>query len=398
MKTKARHKIVYKFVRPIMKRILKKKYNFTYEACDLKPPFLVFANHTTDFDPFFIAFSFKCPIYFVMSDHVSSLKAGKLIKYLVSPIPITKSSTDAETVRNVFSCVKQGGAVGIFPEGNKSFAGEMSWIKPSTVKLVKKLNIPVVVYSIEGGYFSMPRWSKNKRKGHIHGFPKIILTPEEIQKMNNDELYELIVNALRVNAYEKQEENKVRFVGEDKASNIEALLYTCPNCGSISSIYGEGDDVLCKNCDLHAVYNDFGYLENVKNCKFERLDKWDAWQKENLKNLDISSLPDDHIFFEDKSWEVQKKISKYKSEVLGTFTSVLTKAKLYLKNEDEKSAENKIVEINLFDIAGTAIEGTCGVQIWTKNGDVYRLKNGLHVSGLKYVNYIHHIIGKEYKF
>ena len=108
-KTKLRHKIIFKVVGPVMNAYLKKKFNFTYTACDIKPPFLVLANHTIDFDPFFVAKAFNCPIYFVMSDHVASLKAGKLIKHLVSPIPITKSGVDAETTKNVFEIIKEGG-------------------------------------------------------------------------------------------------------------------------------------------------------------------------------------------------------------------------------------------------------------------------------------------------
>ena len=388
-KTKLRHKIIFKVVGPIMNAYLKKKFNFTYTACDIKPPFLVLANHTIDFDPFFVAKAFNCPIYFVMSDHVASLKAGKLIKHLVSPIPITKSGVDAETTKNVFEIIREGGAVGIFPEGNKSFAGDMSYIKPSTAKLAKRLNVPVVIYRIEGGYFSSPRWTKNKRKGHIHSYVSEIITPEQMSSMTNEQLYEKLVTSLRVNAYEEQEKNLVKFVGTNYAKNIQALLYACPNCGSLCSVYGEGDKIKCSHCDLDAKLNEYGYVEN---CAFSRLDHWDEFQKSKLKELPIETLPEDKLIFQDTNWEVQQKETKYKSKVIGKFDSFITKNAMILKNQIDE------IKIRISEIIGTAIEGACSIQLTLKNGIVYRLKNGENVNGLKYVNLISRIQNVPYKF
>ena len=387
MKIKIRHKLITKIVRPVLIKVLQKKFNFTYESCNLKPPFIVLANHTTDYDAFFVSASFKNNIYFVMSDHVSSLKTGKLIRHLVSPIPITKSSIDAETVKNIYSILRQNGAVGIFPEGNKSFAGTPSWIKPSTAKLVKKANVPVVLYNIHGGYFSSPRWSKNKRKGHIHGFVNEIIYPDEMEQMSNEELYDRICKGLNVNAYEIQERHKVEFVGENLADNIEALLYYCPKCNSFNSIYGEGNRIKCKNCELDATYNAYGYLENSP---FQRLDEWDSWQKAKLKSDKFEN--DNETITEDDNWDIQVKQTKFKSTPLGEFKTILSKNFLTFKN-----AANEI-RIKIEDIIGTAIEGTCSIQLSLKDGTVYRLKKELNTSGLKYVNLISVLNNKPFKF
>ena len=105
IKVKKRHGTWNKIVSPIItKLILEKKCNYTYEKCDIKPPFLVLANHTTDYDAFGMSKSFDTPIYFVMSDHVSSKPfVGKLIRHLVHPIPITKSTLFFITYNPSFS-------------------------------------------------------------------------------------------------------------------------------------------------------------------------------------------------------------------------------------------------------------------------------------------------------
>ncbi|MBP3630903.1 MAG: 1-acyl-sn-glycerol-3-phosphate acyltransferase [Clostridia bacterium] len=389
MKICKRLKIWFSLVRPVMKLYLKHKFNFNCVQNEIKPPFLILSNHTTDFDPFFVAMGFNCPIYFVMSDHVASLKTGKLIKHLVSPIPITKSGVDAETVKSIFSVIRQGGAVGLFPEGNKSFDGDMSWIKPSTGKLIKKLNCPIIIYKTEGGYFSSPRWTKNKRRGKVHSYISRIIYPNELKKLEDNQIYSLIKTSLYVNAYDSQKKNKIKYIARNYAKNIEAFLYACPSCGSLSSVYGDGDHIKCKNCDLDAIYNEFGYIEN---CEMDRLDKWDNFQKQRLIDMPFEGFDDTTPIFKDSNWQVQQKKTKYKSKTLGKFNSIITKNELILDNK------SKEIKITLKDISGTAIEGACGIQLQLKNGSVYRMKNRENVNGLKYVNLISRLNNEPYKF
>ena len=306
MKVKRRHKVVKKLLMPFFNASMRKQFALQLEKSDLKPPFLVLGNHTTDYDAFFIAGAFKCPIYFVMSDHVSSIPvAGKLVKFLLSPLPITKSSIDAGVVREIISAVKQGASVGIFPEGNKSFAGDMSYIKPSIAKLAKKLNIPVVLFNIEGGYFSQPRWAKNKkRKGRLTARVGQVISPEEMKEMTNEQLYDRIVSGLRVNAYEVQEKNPVDYVGKGLAEGIETMLYACPECGAIGTIRSEGDVFWCSACKDACTYTSKGY---VVGGHFDRLDKWDEWQKKHIASLNLAHTPNDVPLLHDTGWEVMEK-------------------------------------------------------------------------------------------
>lgn len=391
IKVKKRHGAWNKIVSPIItKLILEKKCNYTYEKCDIKPPFLVLANHTTDYDAFGLSKSFDTPIYFVMSDHVSSKPfVGKLIKHLVHPIPITKSTADTETVRNVFSVIKQGAPVALFPEGNKSFAGDMSEMKPSIAKLVKKLRVPVVIYTFEGGYLTYPRWSKVKRPGRYHGFAKKILSVEEIEKLSNEELFEIIKTEMRVNAYEIQERDMIKYPGENLAEGIESMLYICPKCKAMSSLKSEGNDVSCSKCDFKATYDEYGYLQG---CEEKRLDKLDEMQKEYIKSFDFSIYKEDEVITSDEGFDVKLKVNKYKNKNLGEFTMKLYRNRFELVNEEET------IVIPFEMVSGYAIEAANGIQLSLTDGRVYRFKNPNPVSGLKYTNIYSAIMGKKMKF
>lgn len=393
MKKKARHLIVNRIVRAIMSPILNKKFNLTVQKSDLKGPFIVLANHTTDYDEFFIAKSFKPHIYFVMSDHISSIPvAGKLINYLVAPIPITKSTSDATTVKHIFEMLKSGGAVGIFPEGNKSFSGEMSEMKPTIAKLVKKAQVPLVLYNIEGGYFSSPRWSKEKRKGQVVGKIKTILYPEKYNKMTNEELFAYIKKHVRVNAYEVQAQRQIEFHGKKLAKNIESFMYICPECKQISTLYGDHNLVKCKNCDYHAEFNKYGYLEGGE---FSRLDDYDAFQKDYIYSIDFSKYKKDQPITSDQDFFVKIKKDNFKSTKVGTFDFALYKDRLEMISKTQ-DVENIIIPLSM--ITGYGIEGMNGLQLSLSDGRVYRTKNEKPVSALKYTNLISKLNGLQLKF
>lgn len=387
----------YRTVRGLVKNIFIKKFNFSSEKVEIKAPFIVLANHTTDYDAILMATAFKEPIHFVMSDHVSSIPVvGKLVKHLVDTIPITKSTIDPSTVKKMFRVAKNGGALGLFPEGNKSFSGVMSDIKPSIAKLLKKLNIPVVLYTIEGGYLSSPRWTKNKRKGFMHGKVKCIIDTDELAKLSEEELYQKVVNGLRVSAYEVQAARKIEYVGEDLAQNIETLLYMCPVCHGLATVYGEHNHVKCRNCDLLGEYDTYGYISGTP---FARIDEWDAWQKDQLIKMDYSKF-DTNPIMQDNNFTIKKKLTNYKNLDIGTYHIALFKDKLVFSPEQVKkqAKDAAAFEIMLDQIAGYALEGVNGIQLWTKSNDIYRINNDYTVSGLKYLNCICALTGQKMKF
>ena len=104
--------------------------------------------------------------------------------------------------------------------------------------------------------------------------------PEELEKMTSDQIFDMVKEYGRVNAYEIQEKNPVEYIGENKAEGIESMLYVCPKCKQISTLKGMGDEVICCKCDFKATYDNYGYL--VTEDEKLRLDKLDLMQKETI--------------------------------------------------------------------------------------------------------------------
>ncbi len=384
MKVRLRHTIAIHTLGKILISMMGKKFNATAEETPIKPPFVALANHCSDYDVFFLGKTLKFPYYFVMSDHVASLPiAGQLVKFLVAPVPITKSSkVDIPAIRGINDYIKQGASVCIFPEGNKSCAGEMSYIQPSIVKLAKHLGVPIVIYNIIGAYLSNPRWALNKKRtGKVHVKVAKVLSVEEVNAMAFDDLYTLIVNTLNISAYEIQDANPVSYKGERLAEGFEHMFYLCPKCKSVSSLESIESTIICSTCQETWEYTEEGYLTGTF---FNRLNDWDDWQKKTSKETDFDTLDDETIILEDKPWSIAKKITPYKSEKLGVFTSKLYKDRLVLEQEEKRDS----IIIMLNKIRGMALEGKNGIQITTNHGDTYRFGNKTGLSGIKYLHHI----------
>ncbi len=303
-----RHRAVFAVFRGIFGMHTKIRYNFKAVKTKLKPPFLLMSNHVTTFDPIFASLSFKCPIYWCASDDIFNIPvASGLLRHLVAPIPISKSSLDMQAIRDCIRVLKEGGAVGIFPEGNRTLTGKQWHMTEAVAKFVKLSRVPLVLYNIEGGYGSDPRWGVAKRKGKMRGYVKRVVQPDEYVNMSNEELFKLICDTLTV--YDV--DSGVKFASKKRAENIERVLYMCPHCGKISAIKSHKAEFKCGACgkqwqfgqDLH-IYGDD---------RFGEIADWYNWEKEQLHSLiektDGAILQDGSIeFFESIRFKHKRKL------------------------------------------------------------------------------------------
>ena len=125
----------------------------------------------TTWDPLLLAMSFPDkPIRFVASEHIFRHGlVSRLLTWLVAPIPRKKAASGADTVMASLRALKAGDSVCIFAEGDASWDGLTHPVFPATGKLARMAGVPLVTYRLEGGYLSLPRWSKKLRRGKMRG-------------------------------------------------------------------------------------------------------------------------------------------------------------------------------------------------------------------------------------
>lgn len=303
---KKRHAAVFAFLRFAMAPFLWLRYHYRAEKAPIrKGPCIVLSNHQATMDPFFISKAFPFQLYFYASDDLFNLKVSPLIRYLAAPIPKSKSVADLKAVMISLRVLREGGAIGITPEGNRTLSGRQWEMGDSVAKLVKTAKVPLVLFNLCGGYGTDPRWGVKIRRGtKFVGRVRRILTAEEYAGMSDEELFGIIKNELDVDDTLSGE----RYKSRRRAEYIERALYMCPVCGSIGTIHSHGTGFCCTSCKTEAEYT-----EDLKISPpvggYSRIYEWYEWERQEIvrRILGGEKISDGDILFRE-SVKLQKKI------------------------------------------------------------------------------------------
>ena len=279
-----KHIFFYQLLRPLVIVFLWIKFGYTYKVSkNLPDTYIVLSNHTTDYDPLFVAASFPRQMYFVGSEHISRWKGiYKLLQYCFAPIMRPKGALASTTVIEMLRKVRNGANVCLFAEGVRSWDGSPAPILPSTGKMVKSARCGLVTYRITGGYFASPMWSPSSktRRGPVHGEAVNIYTPEQLATMSAAEIQAAIVNDLAEDAYVRQLAAPQKYTGKGLAESMENLFFLCPQCDGMDTLRSHDDTVTCASCGHSFRYTEYGMLEGGAYSTIRELAKWQNEQVE----------------------------------------------------------------------------------------------------------------------
>jgi 1-acyl-sn-glycerol-3-phosphate acyltransferase len=301
-----------------------------------------------------------------------------IIRFLVAPIPKSKSARDMQAVKDCLKVAGEGGTICIFPEGNRTYSGQFGHMDESIAKLIKILKLPVVLYNIKGGYGTDPRWGKGIRRGKMESGVVRILDEDEIGRLSNDELYELISRSLKV----EEVPTLHHFRNRRKAEHLERTLFVCPSCGSISTLISHQNTIRCTKCNLVAEYQeDLTFKLISGNMIFPTVNDWYQYQIDYLKNYDLSR---DANIFEDCDVRLSE-IIRCKRKIKIVYGKLSMTNKAIGVNSGKKEAGYYLDDILAMTCVG---KHKLNFYIGQK---IYQLKGNVKFNALKYMQMHYHI-------
>lgn len=374
---KLRHRIVTAIARPFLTLTAILKYHIKVDKFRAQGErnWLILSNHQTDFDQFFLGMAFRGPVYYVaMEDLFSMGFLSRLIQWAVAPIPIMKATNDVKAVMTCIRLAREGGTIGLFPEGNRTYSGTTCYIKPSVAALAKKLGLPIAIFRIEGGYGVKPRWADRVRGGKMRAGVRRVIEREEYAALSNDELYDLICKELWVD----ESAQTASFPSKYAAEHLERVFYVCPECG-LSEFTSAGDTVRCKKCG--AAYR---YTENCRfeNAPFPDPASWYRHQEEFIRQLDLSPYALSPMYRD--SAEVREVIVYDRKRLL------MKDAPITLCGDrlELGSGANRLL-LPFDDIRAMACIAGHKLNVFYQD-TIYQLKGGDSFNALKYCNIYYH--------
>lgn len=370
------HKILIPFLKELVRPLFLAMYGCKAERFKEENgrQYLVLANHQTGFDQFFPSFVFKQHLYYVASEDIFSMGwLSKIIQWLAAPIPIKKQVTDIRAVMNCLKVAKEGGSIAIFPEGNRTFAGQTGYINPAIGGLAKKLGLPIAFFKIEGGYGIQPRWSDVRRKGKMRAYVASVLEPEEYKTWSNEELYQYICKAL----YQNEANSDAEFFHKRSAEYLERVLYLCPNCG-ITHFESNGDTVKCTSCGASAKHLPSTELEG--DFPFRYVLDWYKYQENYVNGLDTLSMTETPI--------IRDQCSLYKVALYSKKQLLAEKVELALYGDRIEMTGGFTKTFRFDELDTITILGKNKLDIYHEDM-VYQIQSGKRFNALKYLNLYH---------
>jgi hypothetical protein len=228
-----------------------------------KDPFLLLGNHTYTLDVVQLALPFRQTPAIISQEFLLSARGLRwLLKHVAKVIPKSKGTADVRTIKSILTYVKKGYPVMIMPEGDTTFFGRTGLIEPATAKLVKKLELDVVIAKTKGGYLSKPRWATGRRRGrYIEIHYDTLYTADQVRTLTVEQIEQGLINALDHDDYVWQDSVKHLYQGDRLAEGFDNVIYRCPECGAFHSFVVEGNEIRCRTCDTAGTMNDYGFIE-----------------------------------------------------------------------------------------------------------------------------------------
>ncbi|MHB1425861.1 MAG: lysophospholipid acyltransferase family protein [Gemmataceae bacterium] len=125
-------------------------------------PALLVANHQSFFDPSIVGSATRRHLCFLARKTLFRGLFGRLIRRL-NAIPVDQEGVAKEGLKAILEQLKEGQAVLVFPEGERTLTGEVQPLKPGILLLIKRLSAPIVPIGIAGAFDALPRtrhWPK----------------------------------------------------------------------------------------------------------------------------------------------------------------------------------------------------------------------------------------------
>jgi 1-acyl-sn-glycerol-3-phosphate acyltransferase len=263
--------------------------HFSYSGDDLSSlknqPCMVLMNHSSFID-LGIASKILYPRpYSIICTSDGFVGKNWLLRHL-GCIPTEKFVSDVTLLKDILYSVRTlNNSILMYPEASYSFDGTATDPPKGLGKFLKKLGIPVIFIKTEGAFARDPLYNMlQKRKVDVSATVRILLRPDELQRMSPEEIDAVLKEAFSFDNFRWQMENRIKIDEPFRADGLERILYKCPICHKEGVTHGKGIHLECSNCGTRWILDEYGQLKCENNtCAYSHIPDWYKWERDEVR-------------------------------------------------------------------------------------------------------------------
>ena len=326
------YRLIRKAFEFMFRRKLKVKVIEKESIANAGKNFILLANHHSAYDAILVYDVNRDLNYtFIVNRYYFTKKIMRGSLKSIGAIPKKMFDPDTQTIKQILKS-KDKYPIIMYPAGRLSNDGTSEPVNEATAKLVKMLNVPVVLVREDGTYFARPKWRPRKFKSTVTLTVEKVYTTEMLKQIDVKELHKEINEKLYVNAFDNKD---VVYKNRNKARGLDNLLYYCPSCKSLYSNVAKNNTMTCSCCGkTYNIQENYWFDDKEIRNIHEYYQKIQQFERENLDNINLS-IP--------VKTKITNKDGKVRRDV-GIFT--LTSSKVsYKSNKNDLYFEYTIEEL-----------------------------------------------------
>lgn len=342
-------------------------------------PYLILSNHVAILDPIMISVAMPQHIRWVAGAYLfKTWFLNLIIGKGCTAIPKQQGRQDITTLRRIQKALKDGDNVGLFPEGTRTWDGEMvSFDYHPLAKLLRLYKVPVLFVHLEGGFARHPRWAQKGRKGKVTVNFTSMLTPEQIVRMEVDDLAKTLEENLHFSNDQWKQGVDYEYRSPRRAEGLQRLLYLCPSCNSMDSLTTSGNRIVCSKCNSITILDDKDNLTSVST-PFTTLSEWHKWESGKISSM--------------KEFPKERGVLLQKGDANddGTLETLSSNITVQLKNDviyvEKAGSDDSVLELPLEKVSSLVLNAKQTMELFC-NDDLYRIRLLPDSCSLKYHEY-----------
>ena len=160
--------IAFRIFQKSMTFILKLYFGYRVQGgVPAKGPFILAANHTSYLDALLVGGASRRRLRFLMTDLFENSRILGWFFAWNRVIYVKEDGSNRQMFRDALDSLEAGETLGIFPEGGISDDGRLQPLKPGTLALAARKQVPVVPMYVDGAYAAFPRTARLPKPARI---------------------------------------------------------------------------------------------------------------------------------------------------------------------------------------------------------------------------------------
>jgi 1-acyl-sn-glycerol-3-phosphate acyltransferase len=172
------------------------RYRFTGKSrVPLTGPVLLVANHQSNLDPVIVGLACPRQLKYLARIGLFFFPFNLWIRAL-GAVPIDRERGALSGIRTTLELLKQNNAVLVFPEGSRTFDGELQPMLSGFCLLARRSKATIVPVALDGAFQALPRGSFICHRYPIYLSFGVPITPKQFEGMSDEQLTELVADRI----------------------------------------------------------------------------------------------------------------------------------------------------------------------------------------------------------